>query len=61
MKLHIKSTLSLPRYIFQQKDGLFKLTVNRLKDEDTGHYTCTVRNEKGSKISSACYLQVERE
>lgn len=45
--------------MFQEKNGLLSLTINRLKVGDTGNYTCTVRNDQ-TKIASSCYLQVER-
>ncbi|XP_052214000.1 myosin light chain kinase, smooth muscle-like [Dreissena polymorpha] len=46
------------KYYIDQRGPLLSLTIPRSEEDDTGNYTCTVRN-CGSKVSSTCYLQIE--
>ena len=47
------------RYIFENEDDLYALTVTKAKMLDAGHYKIVAENENGS-VESSAYLSIER-
>ena len=47
------------RYVFENDDDLYALTVTQAKVADAGHYKIVATSENGS-VESAAYLNVER-
>jgi hypothetical protein len=48
---------------YSDDDGFFALTIDPVKEEDTGRYTCTATNEFGQASTSAFFrvIKVEKE